>query len=118
MKSNLLPKGADALLAVAEDVAAVLSERRNEFGMGIDAEASLRAGIAAATFGVNAYLEFLVAADQSPAAMGFLPEAKARCDRSIKQLRRRVVRSIAELRRHMSGTELRRIAESVRSVAT
>ena len=118
MKSNVIAKDADALLAAAEDVAAVLSERRDEFGMGIGAEAALRAGISAAEFSINAYLEILAGSERSALAGQYLPEAKARCDRSLKQLRRRVLRSIGELRRHTNERQIQRIAEYVRSLST
>ena len=77
MKTTSLPPETDMLLSIAESV---------------DAEAQLRASIAAATFGINRYLTLAAAGDKSPLALFFLGEAKARCDRSVEQLRRRVSR--------------------------
>jgi hypothetical protein len=105
MKANPLPKDADPLLALAEDVAALLSERRYQLGISIDVEARLRASISAATFGINTYLIVLADSRKSVATRGHLPEAKARCDRSIKQLRRGVDRSIAQFRRHLEDKD-------------
>src|SRR5215471_19680727 len=95
MKTTSLPPDTDMLLSIAESVAWILAERQEELGINVDAEAQLRASIAAATFGINRYLTLADAGDQSPAALFFLGEAKARCDRSVEQLRRRVSRSIA-----------------------
>ena len=74
MKLHSLPPDADMLLSIAESVAAVLAERQEELGIATDVEALLRASIAAATLAINTYLA----------------EAKARRDRSVEQLRRRV----------------------------
>ena len=106
MKANPLPKDADALLALAENIAAVLSEKHDELGISNDVEALLRASIAGTTFAINRYLAFLAGANKSPVAMSHLATARSQCDRSIKQLRRRVSRSIAELRRYIRRTDL------------
>ena len=106
MKANPLPEDADALVAFAEGVATVLSEKRDELGIRTDVEALLRASIAGATFAINRYLAILAGAKKSPVAQGYLAEAKTRCDRNIKQLRRRVTRSIARPCRHMKDKDL------------
>jgi hypothetical protein len=105
MKRNPLPKDADQLLAVGEAVAAVLAENQDRWDVPTEVEALLRASIAAAAFAIDAYVAVLAGSDKSPVAMSHLAEAKSRCDRSIRQLRRRVLRSVAQLRRHMSGRE-------------
>ena len=109
MKQNPLPRDADELLAVGEALAAVLAENQ-QWDIPAEVEALLRASIAAAAFAIDAYVAVLAGSHKSPVAMNHLAEAKLRCDRSIRQLRRRVLRSVAELRRHMSGREFARIA--------
>jgi hypothetical protein len=106
MKRSPLPEEADQLLAFSEAVAAVLSEKRNELAMSTESEALLRASIAAATFSINAYIGVLAGARKSPVARSHLAAARSRCDRSIRQLRRRVNRSIGELYRHVGEREL------------
>ena len=110
MKRNPLPKDADDLLALGEAVAAVLAENQDQWGIPIEVEALLRASIAAAAFAIDAYVAVLAGSHKSPVAMSHLAEAKSRCDRSIRQLRRRILRSVAQLRRHMSGREFTRAA--------
>jgi hypothetical protein len=114
MKRSPLPEDADHLLAVGEAVAAVLSEKRDELGMSIEVEALLRASIAAATFSINAYIGVLAGARKSPVALSHLAAARSRCDRNIRQLRRRVMRSIGELYRHVSDRDLTGTAEYVK----
>jgi hypothetical protein len=111
VKTNPLPKDTDRLLTLAEDIAALLSEKSDELDLSVDLEALLRASIAAATFAIDTYLAAIANANKSPLAQSFLPEAKARCDRSIKQLRRRVSRSIGQLRRHVKHNDIMRIAD-------
>jgi len=48
---------------------------------------------------------------KSPAAFAYVAEAKTRCDRNIRQLRRRLTRCIAQLCRHMSNTDLIKVAD-------
>jgi hypothetical protein len=110
MKQNSLPKDADELLARGEAVAAVLAENQEQWDIPAEAEALLRASIAAASYAIDAYVAVLAGSQKSPEAMSYLAEAKSRCDRSIRQLRRRVLRSVSELRRHMSGREFARSA--------
>jgi hypothetical protein len=107
MKTNPLPEDADALLAKAEGLAAVLSEKREELGISVDVEASLRAGIAAATYAIDAYLAVLASVGKSPQALSYVAEAKVRCDRNVRQLRRRVTRTTAQLCRLMSRKDLK-----------
>ena len=115
MKRSPLPKDADELLAVAESVAATLSEYRDDLGMSIEVEALLRAGIAAATFSINTYMAVLAGAKRSPVAQSHLAAARSRCDRDIRQLRRRIMRSMTQLRRHVNDRGLPRTAEYVKS---
>jgi len=117
MKTTSLPPDTDMLLSIAESVAWVLPERQEELGIKVDAEAQLRASIAAATFGINRYLTLAAAGDKSPLALFFLGEAKARCDRSVEQLRRRLSRSIAHLCRFMDAHDLTSVAEHVIGVS-
>jgi len=105
MKMNPLSADTAELLALAEDIAALLEEKREELGLTTDFEALLRARIAAAAFAINSYLA-LLADRKLPEAQRHLPEAKRRCDRSIQQLRRRVSRTILQLRRHLNEQEL------------
>ena len=97
MKANALPEDADALLALAEAVATVLSEEQEYLGIGTEVEALLRARIAAATFAINGYLAVVAGAKKSAAAQRYVAQAKARCDRSVEKLRRRLMRSIGDL---------------------
>jgi uncharacterized protein (DUF58 family) len=110
MKPNPLPKDADELVALAEGIATVLSEKRDALGFSGDLESLLHASIAYATFSIDTYLEALARAGKSPAAVSHLASRRARCYRCVERLRRRVTRCIAELCRHMDGEELRRVA--------
>jgi hypothetical protein len=106
MKVTPLPSDADALLAFAETIATVLSEKRDALGSSTQVEALLRASIAAASFATNRYLVLIAAGRKSPAAQVYLAEARRRCYRSVEQLRRRVTRSIAHLCRLMDEKDL------------
>src|SRR5215831_8570319 len=64
MKTTSLPPDTDMLLSIAESVAWVLAERQEAPGINVDAEAQLRASIAAATFGINRYLTLAAAGDR------------------------------------------------------
>jgi hypothetical protein len=108
MKMNALPADTAELLVLAEDIAALLDEKREVLDLSIDLEALLRASIAAAAFAINTYLAAL-ADRKSPDAQRHLPEAKRRCDQSIKQLRRRVSRTILQLRRYLKDQELKSV---------
>ena len=110
MKQNPLPNDADELLAVGDAVAAVLAENQDRWNIPTEVEALLRASIAAAEFAIDAYVAVHAGSHKSPVAMSLLGEAKSRCERSIRQLRRRVLRSVAQIRRHMSGREFARAA--------
>jgi hypothetical protein len=110
MKTNSLPEEADALLARAQAIATVLSEKREEVGISTEVEALLRASIEAATFAIDRYVAVVAGANKSPVAMGYVAEAKAGCNRSIRQLRRRVNRAVAELSRLMGQKEARKAA--------
>ncbi len=71
-----------------------------------------------ATFGIDRYLALAAAGEKSPVAVSFVAEAKARCHRSIEQLRRRLTRSIAHLCRIMDAADLTSVAEHVIAVST
>ena len=68
MKTNPLAEDADALLALAESIATVLSEKHEELCISTESEALLRASIAAATFAIDTYLAVLSGIKKSPAA--------------------------------------------------
>ena len=107
MKTKSLPADLDRLLALAESIATVLSEKSNELGIGSDVEALLRASIAATTYADRPLSGAVIRSTEVPGSRAFVAEAKWRCDRSIQQLRRRVRRSMAELRRHKGGKGLK-----------
>ena len=111
MKTNPLAEDADALLALAESIATVLSEKHEELCISTESEALLRASIAAAAFAIDTYLAVLSGIKKTPAAFAYVAEVKTRCDRNIRQLRRRLTRCIAQLCRHMSNTDLIKVAD-------
>jgi hypothetical protein len=113
MKAKSLSEDADALLARAQAIATVLSEKREELSISTEVEALLRASIEATTYATDRYVAVLAGADKSRVAMGYVAEAKARCNRSIKQLRQRVNRAVAELSRLMSYREARKAARYI-----
>jgi len=106
MKRNPLPEEADHLVAVGEAVAAVLAEKRDELSMSSEIEALLRASITEATSSINAYLGVLAGAKKSRGALSHLAAARSRCDGNIRQLRRRIMRSITELYRYVNHREI------------
>jgi len=101
------------MLAVGEAVAGVAVGKAGELGMSNEIDVLLRASIAAATSSINAYIAALGGAKKSPVALSHPAAARSRCDRNIRQLRRRVMRSIGELYRHVSDRDLSRTAECV-----
>lgn len=96
MEPNPLPKDPDTLLAVAEEIADFLGEKRTELGVPKDAEALLRASIAATAFARSAYLAILASANESPLAGRFLAPARTASDRTEQKLRRRLTSLIAQ----------------------
>jgi hypothetical protein len=118
MKTKPLSEDVDALVGLAEGIATVLSQKRDDLGISTDVEALLRASIAAATFGINTYIAVLAGATKSPLATSFVATAKTRCDRNIEHLRRRVTRSITELCRLMDDEDLLEVAEYVVSISS
>ncbi|HEY2380818.1 MAG TPA: hypothetical protein VGK48_06495 [Terriglobia bacterium] len=106
MKRSSLPREINALLAVGNAIAETLAERQDDREIHMGVEALLRAGIAAAEYAIDAYMAMLAAADKSAVARYHLTEARSRCDQSIRQLKRRVRRSIAHMRRHAKREEL------------
>src|SRR5438093_7140021 len=93
MESNQLP---EYLYALAEELANVLREKQTKLGLPQDAEAGLRASLAAAKYACSAYVAMLEGEEESPIAREFLVPARAACDRAEKQLRRRISISIAK----------------------
>jgi hypothetical protein len=114
MKRDSLPKDADELLMLGEAVAAMLAENQDRLNIPTEVEALLRASIAAAEFAIDAYVAMLAGSYKSPEAINHLDEARSRCDRNFCQLKRRVHRSIAQLRRYMGHKEFARAAMSIR----
>jgi hypothetical protein len=99
-------------------MAAVLSERSDELGISRDVEALLRASIGAATYAMDMYVAVIAGAKKSQEARNYLAEASRRRDRSIKQLRQRVTRSMVQLHRHMRSSDFAEIAHYVASKAS
>ena len=97
MKISALPKDADELIAFAQWIATVLAEKHEQVDIARESEKSLRTAIAAAAFTSDAYVAALTHIEKSPEARRFLAETKRRRDRSLEQLRRRVIRSIRRL---------------------
>ena len=114
MKPDSLTRDADELLMLGEAVAAILAENQDQLNIPTEVEALLRAGIAAAEYAIDAYVAMLAGSYKSQEAMNHLAEARSRCDRSLRQLKRRVHRSIAQLRRYMGSKEFARAAASIR----
>lgn len=94
------------MLAVGAAIADALAERQDEVEVHMEVEALLRASIAGAEYAIQAYMALLAAADKSDVARYHLTEARSKCDAAIRQLKRRVRRSIAHLRRHAKKEEL------------
>ena len=117
MNTISLSEDTDELIARAQAIATVLAEKRDELGISTDVEALLRASIAAATYAINGYLALTAAAKKSGIPMGYLSEAKARCNRKIQLLRRRVIRAVAELSRLMDKNEARKAARYISTSA-
>ena len=115
MKTNPVPDDPAGLVAFAQAMAGVLSERSDELGISRDAEALLRASIGATTYAMDAYVAVIAGAKKSQEARQFVAEASRRRDRSIKQLRQRVTRSMVQLHRHMRNSDFDEIAYYVAS---
>ena len=111
MRIHALLEDADGLIALAESIATVLSEKRDELGIRTDVETLLCSSIAAATNAINTYLSDLVHTKKSPMRRRYLAEARRRCRRSVEQLRRRVRHSIAHFSRLMDEKRLLRSVE-------
>ena len=113
MRTNPLPDDADELVALAQAIATVLSEKRDELGISTDFEALLRVSIAAARYAIDRYVAVLAGLTKSPVAFSYLAEARTRCDRTITRLRRRVTKCIVQLCRHLDDRELLGVAQYV-----
>jgi hypothetical protein len=117
MKTNPLPEDADQLVALAQSIATVLSEKRDELGISADFEALLRVSIAAASNAIDRYVAVLAGMTKSPLAYSCLAAARTRCDRTITRLRRRVTKAIVQLCRHMDDRDLLGVARYVIAVS-
>src|SRR4051812_49372967 len=108
--TNPLPQDPDELMALAQAIATVLEEKRNDLGIRSDSEGLLRVSIAAASYAMDRYLAVLYALTNSTAAVDCLQEAKTKCNRTVTHLHRQVTRCIARLCRHMDERELVKVA--------
>ncbi len=113
MKTHALLEDSDRLIALAESVATVFSEKHHELNMNTEIEALLRASIAGASYGRNMYLSALPHARKSPLARKYLAETTRHCRRTIEHLRRRVRQSIAYLSRVIGEQQLIRGVDNV-----
>src|SRR5262249_18617139 len=113
MRAHALLEDADGLIALAESVATVLSEKQHELNMDTEIEAVLRASIAAAKNGINMYLLVVAQATSSPLARKYLAESRRHCQRSLERLRRRIRHSIADLSRVIGEKQLIRSVDDV-----
>jgi hypothetical protein len=110
MKVSPLPEDADALIAFAEAIATVLSEKKEELGVSTELEGLLRASIASATVAVSSYLFVIACAKKSAVTQGYMAFAKARCNQTLQKLRRRLTRTIAQLSRLIEEKALSEIS--------
>ena len=108
-QKRLLPKGVKELFAVVQQIA--------DFGVDVEVEAGLHAGVAAAEFGIQRYLAVLMDAKKSSLALKLLADAKNGCRRSIDQLRLRIARAIAHLCRLMDGEDFMEVGRLVVSIS-
>src|SRR5437667_2462211 len=74
MRTHALLEDADGLIALAESVATVFSEKHHELNINTEIEALLRASIAGTTDGINIYLSALAHASKSSLARKYLAE--------------------------------------------
>jgi len=117
MSTNRLPSDTDELVALAQAIATVLSEKREELGISAEFEVLLRVSIEAARYATDRYIAVLAAVPKSPLAVSCLNEARTKCNRTITHLRRHVARSIAQLCRYLDERELMKVARYVCWVA-
>jgi len=110
MKVSPLPDDADALIAFGEGVATVLAEKREELGVSAELERLLRSSIVSATVEVSTYTVVAACAKKSAVAEGYVALAKARCNRSLQKLRRRLTRTIGQLSRLIEEKALSEIS--------
>jgi hypothetical protein len=83
-----------------------MSERPGECGSDREVEALLRESIAAATYAINIYMAVMAGAQKSPVAGGLVREARARCERNVGNMRRRITGSITHVCRYLSNRDL------------
>jgi hypothetical protein len=106
MKDTVLPEDADQLLAFGQSLLTVMSERPGEWGSDREVEALLRESIATETYAINTYMAVMADAQKSPVAAGLVREARARCERNVGYLRRRITRSSTHVCRYLSNRDL------------
>jgi hypothetical protein len=112
MEPNTFTEETNALLELAHELADTLSERE-ELSIDKEAEALVRASIAAVDFARSAYRAVFAGAKVSSAAHCFLAPARAACDRAVQNLRRRVAGIVAARCMVMSIDDLTNLANSV-----
>jgi hypothetical protein len=100
-------ESSNELFALAEELANIVSW---------DAEARLRADLAAAAFSLSAYRAIRDASEESAAARKFLAQARDRCARTEHLLRQRVSRLIAEISMRLNDDELSSVVGHVVSL--
>ena len=115
--TNPLPQDADELVALAQAIATVLEEKRNDLGIRTDSEGLLRVSIAAARYAMDRYLAVLFALTKSTVAADCLNDARTKCNRTMTHLRRQVARCIFRVCRHLDERELVKVARYVGWVA-
>ena len=71
--TNPLPQDADELVALAQAIATVLEEKRNDLGIRTDSEGLLRVSIAAARYAMDRYLAVLFALTKINGGCGLSP---------------------------------------------
>ena len=86
MSSTRMSEDFDSLSALAGAIANAMSERHADPSVARDAEARLRAGIAAAAFARSAYEAILAGSAQSPMAAQFIGPARRRTERAVTKL--------------------------------
>jgi hypothetical protein len=92
-----------------------LSEQPERWGFDQGAEMVLRASISAATYAINIYMAVLAGALKSPLSASLIKEAKARCERNVGYLRRRITRSISRVCRHLDDQDLTHVGDTLQA---
>lgn len=108
---------ANELFALAEDIANVLSKIPEDIMIEQDAEAELRASIAAARYTREAFGVMMASAGKSALARSFMAPAWTASYRAEQQLRRRVTRLLGAIALHLDRERLWNVVDSVLSVS-